>query len=253
MANDYVTIKCPQSIERLCEFGESTARVSDWGNKRAKEAMIGLWLSAQIARASLRGTVEVVGDRLQVDPRGELTGDAKRIDDYLVAAWAPLEEAAKADPEPSQDTTIELTLPSDAGAWPAVAAVAIAAVAGAYFVSKWSANMAVVFDRFVTNAAEAAQSWADCQIVIEMSRGLATVQAELVKAGKDPNTAHLDQAQVDYLKASEERRKISTINRTTPLPLDNKGPLDDFDLGLGSVGTLAALGLGAYLLLQKGR
>lgn len=131
-----VQIRCAQGLGRLVELGREVARAGTWAtHPRASEARLACWLDAQVMRAQLRGTCEVIDTRMQVDTTAPLVDARWRVYDDALAAHldylAAVERQLGAS-APSQLTTFDVELPREAGAIPVAVAVAMVLVVGAW-------------------------------------------------------------------------------------------------------------------------
>jgi hypothetical protein len=124
-------IQAPGGIQRLIDLGHGVASSSQWASTRSgREAVTGLWIDAALTRADLRGSAEVVGDRIQAGiAPAALTGDAAIID-RLCADWLDhcdaIAQAAGA--APTDNVQIIAATPRDVGAWGAIATIAVIAI-----------------------------------------------------------------------------------------------------------------------------
>lgn len=212
-----VAIRCPQGIARLCELGESVARSGDWNRPDAREALIGLWLSCQLARAELRDTLEVIDNRAQADTRAELTGDAKILDDALVAVWSQLEVDAKAlGSVPVDSLEINVELKSETGAIPLAIGVVVGVAIIAYSASVgYVGTKAVeVFDRFLMRWDQKDERAKEIQEITGYVQKRVELQKAVIAAGGDPSTVPLDPIARQRTEDIGKRRMIATANDT---------------------------------------
>jgi hypothetical protein len=136
-----IQVTCAAGIDQLIELGRTVARTNGWAfHPLAREALVGLWLDAQLTRADLRGTAEVSAEQVTAKVDSTLVQSDAALIDQKLASWLQEAEAislASGDTKP--DTLhLSVTLPRQAGAWGLVVTVAvIAAVAGVTGVLGW--------------------------------------------------------------------------------------------------------------------
>jgi hypothetical protein len=124
-----VTIRCPQGIQRLIDLGRAVARDQTWAtHPRATEAFVGFWLDVQLARADMRGSLQVSEAQVQGSALGQVASPDQRLIDETLEQWLTLSgELVRDKAEPPNAATIDVALPPDTGALPLV--VVVAAVA----------------------------------------------------------------------------------------------------------------------------
>lgn len=246
-----VQIRCPQGISRLCELGETVARSGDWNRSDAREALIGLWLSCQLERAELRGTLEVVENRVQADVNDALVdADQRLLDAALNACWLRLDMDAKSEGITASDqVTIEVILPTDAGAIPLVSVVVVAAIIGTSLAVAWIGaegvkgwwNRQILQLQTDTAAKESARGAAEAAAY---QRDYMTEREKERAAGRDPGAVKLSPVAAVRLNAQVEKERVMASNITAPRVEPNKNPFDGLFSGENlAIGAAAVLGL----------
>jgi hypothetical protein len=130
-----VIINAASGIEPLMARGRLIARTGQWGEARASNALIGLWLSNHVTRGQLRETITFLGGAESLHPQAiielesPLGGARKTYDDAIEGAWRAL--GSLVPPKPHAESIV-IDLASDTGVIPLAgwAAVSVAIVRG---------------------------------------------------------------------------------------------------------------------------
>lgn len=247
-----VTIRCPQGIQRLCELGESVARSGNWNASNAKEALIGLWLSTQLCRAELRGALEVVGDRVQADLSPLVPVSEQLAEQALTASWAQAETEAQAMGGTLTDTTtIDVSLPGEAGALPLAGVIAVsAAVVVATGSAAWIVHeIGPIADRITARVAEWKQRAQHIEEEIVIVTGHFEVQKVVAAKGGDPNSVQYAEVERQKLRDNAEADLIA-LKQNAPKDNTGGGLFDGLSTPIG-LGIAAAVAL--YFFMPRGK